>query len=166
MAGKNNIILKVSIDNFFTQNLDKIDLQATLSRTDEYQNKSATAEYHIDRQTDVINIALVTQKLCGDEIKDCEIFVRVWNKMEVEADVTLTLMVRDVVVELKDGIWQTYDINEASSTAHFYFLPKHQKHSISIFYHSYNVNLRISYTLWKSDDTSIAMSKWPFPNNF
>ena len=31
--------------------------------------------------------------------------------MSVEADVTLTLMVRDVVIELKDGIWQTYDIN-------------------------------------------------------
>ena len=97
--------------NFFTQNLDKVDLQATLSRTDEYSNKSATAEYHIDRQTDVISVSLVTQKLCGQQIKDCEIFVRIWNKMEVEADVTLTLMVRDVVIELKDGVWQTYDIN-------------------------------------------------------
>ena len=51
--------------NFFTQNLDKIDMQATLSRTDEYSNKAATAEYHIDRQTDVISVSLVTQKLCG-----------------------------------------------------------------------------------------------------
>ena len=75
--------------------------------------------------------------------------------MEVEADVTITLMVRDVVIELKDGVWQTYDINEAASTAHFYFLPKHQQHSTSIFYHSYYSELQISYSLWKSDDTSI-----------
>ena len=75
-------------------------------------------------------------------------------------------MVRDVVVELKDGLWQTYDINEAASTAHFYFLPKHQQHSVTIFYHSGAVDLRLAYSLWKSDDTSIAMSKWPFPSNY
>jgi hypothetical protein len=75
-------------------------------------------------------------------------------------------MVRDVVVELKDGIWQTYDINEAASTAHFYFLPKHQQHSITIFYHSYDIDLRLSYILWKTDDTSISMGNWPFPNNY
>lgn len=34
-------------------------------------------------------------------------------------------MVSDAIVELKDGIWQTYDINQAAATAHFYFLPKH-----------------------------------------
>ena len=37
--------------------------------------------------------------------------MRLSNNMEVEADVTLTLMVEDVVIELKDGIWQTFDQN-------------------------------------------------------
>jgi hypothetical protein len=152
--------------NFFTQNLDNINLLATVSRTDEYKNKDKTAQYKIDRQTDVINIALLIEKLCGEEVNDCELFLRLENKMDVEADVTLTLMVSDAVVELKDGIWQTYDVNEAASSAHFYFLPKHEKHSITIFYHSYSVDLKLSYVLWQSDDTSITMSEWPFPTIF
>ena len=86
--------------------------------------------------------------------------------MEVEADITITLMVQDAVIELKDGIWQNYDVNEASSTAHFYFLPKHDKHSITIFYHSPSVELKLGYTLWKSDDTSIDITTWPFPQHF
>ncbi len=86
--------------------------------------------------------------------------------MSVEVDVTITLLVTDSVIELKDGIWQTDDINEAAATAHFYFLPKHEKHSITIFYHSYNVDLKLAYNLWQTDDTSIVPSEWPFPYKF
>lgn len=148
--------------NFYTHNIQKVDLVATLSRSDEYKDKEKTAEFKLDRQTDIVDIATVSQKLCAEEV-DCELFLRVVNKMEVEADLTLTLMVQDAVIELKDGIWQTYDVNEASSSAHFYFLPKHDKHSITIFYHSPSVELKLGYTLWKSDDTSIDITSWPFP---
>ena len=148
--------------NFYTHNLETVDLTATLSRTDQYKDKDKTAEFKIDRQTDMVSIATVAQKLCGEE-SDCELYLRVVNNMDVEADLTLTLMVQDVVIELKDGIWQTYDVNEASSSAHFYFLPKHAKHSITIFYHSPSIDLRLGYTLWKSDDTSIDITSWPFP---
>ena len=112
----------------------------------------------------MLNIEPVSQKLCAEEGEEnCELFLKLTNKMNVEVDVTITLMEENAVVELKDGIWQTYDINEAASTAHFYFLPKHIKHSLSIFYHSFNIDLKITYKLWKSDDTSIDISKWPFP---
>lgn len=83
--------------------------------------------------------------------------------MDVEVDVTITLLTTDVIIELKDGIWQNYDINEAASTAHFYFLPKHEQHSVTIYYHSVNVDIKIAYALWKSDDTSISPGEWPFP---
>ena len=83
---------------------------ATLSRTDEYKDKDKTAEFRIDGQTDLISIAVVGEKLCAEQ-RDCELYLRVVNRMDVEADLTLTLMVQDVVIELKDGIWQTYDVN-------------------------------------------------------
>ena len=51
--------------NFYTHNLQKIKLVATLSRTDESKDKDATAEFNIDRQTDVIAISTLVEKLCG-----------------------------------------------------------------------------------------------------
>ena len=69
-------------------------------------------------------------------------------------------------MELKEGSWQEYDLNRAATTSHFYFLPKHSNHSTTIFYHSSLVSLQVAYTLWKSDDTSIDISRWPFPLHF
>lgn len=53
-------------------------------------------------------------------------FVRIENVMDLEADITLTPIVKDAVVELKDGIWQNYNINLASITSHFYYIPTHK----------------------------------------
>lgn len=86
--------------------------------------------------------------------------------MEVEADLTLTLLVEESVIELKDGIWQNYDINSASISAHFYFIPNHQNHSTTIFYKSTVVDLRIMYNLWTTDFKTINPSTWPFPYEF
>lgn len=83
--------------------------------------------------------------------------------MEVEVDVTITLMLQNSIVELKDGIWQNYQTNLVTSSSHFYFLPKHQNHSTTIFYKSTLVDLKIMYALWKTDDKSIDISEWPFP---
>ncbi len=79
---------------------------------------------------------------------------------------TITIMLENSIIELKDGIWQNYDLNEAASSTNFYFLPKHEKHSTTIFYHSTLVDLKVAYTLWQSDDTSIDVSQWPFPTDF
>lgn len=45
--------------------------------------------------------------------------------MPTEADVTITLMLKESVIELKDGIWQDYNINLASISAHFFYVPNH-----------------------------------------
>ncbi len=71
--------------------------------------------------------------------------------MKVQIDVTLTLLVKDSVIELKDGQWQTYAINTIAQTSHFYFLPKTKNSSIDIMHKSSLVDLGISYTIWKSD---------------
>jgi len=31
--------------------------------------------------------------------------------MNVEIDVTITLMIKDAIIELKDGIWNSYKVN-------------------------------------------------------
>lgn len=32
--------------------------------------------------------------------------------MSVELDITVTLLITDAIIELKDGIWGTYQINQ------------------------------------------------------
>lgn len=78
--------------------------------------------------------------------------------MDVEADLTLTLMLDESVIELKDGIWQNYNINQASVTSHFYFIPNHQNHSTTIFYKSTVVDLKIMYNLWQTDNKNMNPS--------
>lgn len=72
--------------------------------------------------------------------------------MDSEIDLTLTLMVKDSVIELKDGLWQSYALNEIASSSHFYFIPKSANKSISIHYRTALVDLGLVYSIWKSDE--------------
>jgi hypothetical protein len=72
----------------------------------------------------------------------------------------------DSVIELKDGLWQNYNINLASISSHFYFIPNHQNHSTTIFYKSTIVDLKIMYNLWKTDTSNMDPTEWPFPSEF
>lgn len=154
--------------NFYTHNIKTdVKLKLVISNADEYSNKDNSGEFIIDREVDVLDLSLVSKKLCKQEAgENCELFIRVSNEMDVEADVTITLMMSDAIIELKDGIWQNYAVNMASASSHFYFMPKHQNHSATIFYKSSLVDLKIMYTLWKTDDKSIDPSEWPFPLEF
>jgi hypothetical protein len=71
--------------------------------------------------------------------------------MEIEIDITVTLLVKDSVIELKDGLWQTYAINTIARTSHFYFLPTTKNTSISILYKSSLVDVGVIYSVWKSE---------------
>ena len=81
----------------------------------------------------------------------------------MQVDVTITLVTQQAFIELKDGIWQSYSVNEAVVTSHFYFIPKHPHHSATIFYHPSSVDIKIQYNVWKSDDLSVSQWEWPFP---
>lgn len=66
------------------------------------------------------------QKLCkSTQLDYCELYIEVVNGGEAPLDVTLTLLTRDAIVELKDGFWESFPIKEMTSSFHFYFLPKH-----------------------------------------
>ena len=81
----------------------------------------------------------------------------------MEIDMTITLIVKDSVIELKDGLWQSYSINEIAQTSHFFFMPKNEKKSVSIVYRSSFVDLGVVYNIWKSDEKGINPTNWPFP---
>ena len=111
-----------------------------------------------------MDLSLVSEKLCKEnEGENCEIYIQLENRMPVEADITITLVTDNAIIELKDGIWQSYAVNDVTTSSHFYFLPKHQNHSATIFYKPSVVDLRVVYSIWKSDDLSISPAEWPFP---
>lgn len=120
----------------------------------------------VDREVDVLNMELVSKKLCSEERDNCEIYLQLVNEMEVEVDTTITLLVDDTVVELKDGVWQNYNINYVSATTHFYFIPNHAEHSTTIYYKSTLVDLKIMYNIWKTDHKNMNPANWPFPLEF
>jgi hypothetical protein len=72
-------------------------------------------------------------------------------------------MVRNSIIELKDGIWQSFSENTLINSAHFYFYPKHKDKNLVLLYHSSISNLRLFYNLWKTDEKSISPLFWPFP---
>jgi len=118
----------------------------------------------IDKESDYFDLKYVSKLLCKEEGADsCEIFMILYNKMEMEVDIAITLMVRNSVIELKDGIWQSYSENTLATSASFYFYPKHYDRSVSIIYSSTHSNLKIVYNLWKTDSKSISPLEWPFP---
>ena len=83
--------------------------------------------------------------------------------MAVELDVTLTLMVRDAIMELKDGFWNSFRETQISKTTRFYFMPKHNNKSVTVLYRADYIDLKIMYSIWKSDDKEIIPEEWPFP---
>lgn len=64
-------------------------------------------------------------------------------------------MVKNSIIELKDGIWQSYAENTIATSSNFYFYPKHENKSVEIMYRSVFTDLRISYAIWKADDKNI-----------
>jgi hypothetical protein len=72
-------------------------------------------------------------------------------------------MMESSVIELKDGVWQNYGVNVASAQSHFYFWPKHQDQSTTIFYESSLVDIQMLYLLWKFEEEAINPNQWPFP---
>ena len=75
----------------------------------------------------------------------------------------LTHLVQDSIIELKDGIWQSFPLSVTTSSTHFYFTPKHQNKSITILYNTTYLKLHLGYKLWKNKDERFDASKWPFP---
>ncbi len=84
--------------------------------------------------------------------------------MSISVDFSLTLLSRNAVIELKDGIWQSFPSNYMmATTSSFYFYPRHNNSNILILYHAPMTNTRVAYKLWRYDMDKINPIEWPFP---
>ena len=84
--------------------------------------------------------------------------------MDIQIDITITLMTKHSIIELKDGLWQTFALNSVASTSHFYFSPQHYDRDASIIYKNTDVDLRIVYKIYNSVFSQINPGNWPFPS--
>lgn len=84
--------------------------------------------------------------------------------MEMEIDISLTLMSKDSIIELKDGIWETYALNSVASSSHFYFFPHHKENDISIIYKNSDTELRLAYKIFRNNEDDMNPEEWPFPS--
>lgn len=80
------------------------------------------------------------------------------NQMDMEIDVAITLMSRNTILELKDGLWQSYSVNEIAKTTHFYFNPRNYKTDVAINFKTTNPAIRLKYRLFYAGDEQIDPS--------
>ena len=107
-----------------------------VSATEEWDPKKGK-EFTIDKQSDVLQLDDVADEVCltaSESTENCELFLQIKNNMEMEIDISLTLMSKHAIIELKEGIWETYALNSIASSSHFYFLPHHKDNDVSIIY--------------------------------
>lgn len=67
-------------------------------------------------------------------------------------------MTRHTILELKDGLWQSYSLNSIAKTAHFYFFPRNKNQDIGIMYKTTNPAIRLKYRLFYAKDDQIDPS--------
>ncbi len=76
--------------------------------------------------------------LCPENDPECMVFVTVASMMAHEVEMAVTLMTQDSVMELKDGVWETFRVDELLVRTHFYFTPTHFSNPVKIFFKSTN----------------------------
>lgn len=84
--------------------------------------------------------------------------------MEVEVDVIITLMTKHNILELKDGLWLSYGLNEIATSAHFYFRPRNIENDVGINFKTSDPSIRLKYRLFDAGGDRIDPSEWPFPS--
>ena len=68
--------------------------------------------------------------------------------MDYQIEINLVLMTKHSVIELRDGLWQSFRHNSVSETTHFYFFPRYEENDINIIYKSSEANLRLGYKVF------------------
>jgi hypothetical protein len=145
----------------FNLNDQKLDLELKIAKEGLWDDAEVRI---IENDIDYVDLREMGKVVCEEEgVERCEIFLRISNRMSVEVDFTVNLLMQNAVLELKDGIWQAFPETLLISTANFYFYPRHEKQNVFISYHSSFQDLRIAYNLWKYDSEDINPLEWPFP---
>jgi hypothetical protein len=85
------------------------------------------------------------------------------NQMKMEVDFTLVLFSKNAVIELKDGIWQSFPATYMMSSSSFYFYPRHNTSDILVLFNSPMTRTRVASKLFRYDKDTITPTEWPFP---
>ncbi len=68
--------------NFYTHNIKQlVNINMKISDSDDYEDDENTADFTIDSEVDSLDLGLVSKKLCEKQDENCELFVRLQNKM-------------------------------------------------------------------------------------
>lgn len=84
--------------------------------------------------------------------------------MDLELDIAITLLSRHNIIEMKDGLWQSYSLNVIAKSAHFYFTPRNKNNDVGINFKTTDPAVRLKYRLFYANDEQIDPSEWPFPS--
>lgn len=68
--------------------------------------------------------------------------------MTHEVEVSMTLLTADSVMELKDGVWETFKVDDLLVNTHFYFVPLHANNPVKIFFKSTDPNIYLTASLY------------------
>lgn len=80
------------------------------------------------------------------------------NKMDREIDIAITLMEHHTILELKDGIWQSFSLNNIAKSSHFYFFPRNINDDVGIMFKTTDPAIRLKYRLFYSSPEDIDIS--------
>lgn len=73
--------------------------------------------------------------------------------MDIEVDIAITLMSQHTILEIKDGIWQSFPLNSVAKSSHFYFHPRNHDHDISLMFKTTDPAIRLKYRLFYAEAT-------------
>ena len=68
--------------------------------------------------------------------------------MTHEVEVSMTLLTADSVMELKDGVWETFKVDDLLVNTHFYFVPLHANNPVKVFFKSTDPNIYLTASLY------------------
>ena len=123
-------------------------------------------EYNITRSHDSIDLEEYAAQLCDFSEDDiCDLFIDIKSHNEVKVDVTVAILSNNTVIELRSGLWQSYEMTELTSTNHFYYIPTNKRYPIVLqFSHTFGA-FKISYVLWNNEEQEHDSASWPYPTN-
>lgn len=65
------------------------------------------------------------------------------------------------MIALDDSIWSSYEVNELSTTNHFFYIPRQSNQTITILFSTEDRNLYIDYSIHNMKD-NINPQNWPW----
>ena len=157
--------------NFHCQSIDKeekVDVKMALATSNDWEklNKDEIMYLEINKINDILDLNDFSEKLCinsGEGETNCELFMILYNNMDKEVDISITLMGRNEVIEMQTGLWQSFDLHSVAKTAHFYYSPKKNGADVNIYFRTSDSDVRVAYRVYSTGAENLNPTEWPFP---